>query len=215
MLGYGFERNVPAALRGRRVQRLVGRNLSLTAGGLAFDVATPWGDASIESALIGRFNAANLLGTLGVLLASEHPLDASVAALSKVKPVRGAPSAKAAAQAARRRRLRASPMRRDRAKALRDLMPREGTGARPSASSWRFGCGGTATRNLRDDARDPARGQVIVTSATSHRGPAPDIPTSRGPIRVRDRTHRSLRYAPHRGRALGDVISVAQGPREP
>jgi UDP-N-acetylmuramoyl-L-alanyl-D-glutamate--2,6-diaminopimelate ligase len=56
---------------------------------MSFDVATPWGKSSVESRLIGRFNAANLLGTLAVLLASDCALDDSVAALGKVAAVPG------------------------------------------------------------------------------------------------------------------------------
>jgi UDP-N-acetylmuramoyl-L-alanyl-D-glutamate--2,6-diaminopimelate ligase len=88
-LGYGFARALPPALRGGRVQRLVGRNLRMHAHGVAFDVLTPWGASAVESPLIGRFNAANLLGTLGVLLASDKGLDESIAALEKVRPVPG------------------------------------------------------------------------------------------------------------------------------
>ncbi|HEV7391022.1 MAG TPA: cyanophycin synthetase, partial [Burkholderiales bacterium] len=42
-----------------------------------------------ESRLIGRFNAANLLGTLAVLLASDSGLDDAVEALQNVTPVPG------------------------------------------------------------------------------------------------------------------------------
>jgi len=89
LLGYGFNRTLPSTLRGRRVPRLVGRGLEMGPDGLAFEVATPWGKAQITSPLVGRFNALNLLATLGVLLASDHPLDAAAAALQKVKPVPG------------------------------------------------------------------------------------------------------------------------------
>jgi UDP-N-acetylmuramoyl-L-alanyl-D-glutamate--2,6-diaminopimelate ligase len=56
---------------------------------LRFTVASPWGKAAVESALLGRFNASNLLATLGVLLASGIPLDAATGMLAKVKPVAG------------------------------------------------------------------------------------------------------------------------------
>jgi UDP-N-acetylmuramoyl-L-alanyl-D-glutamate--2,6-diaminopimelate ligase len=87
-IGYGFA-DKPAKLRGGRIARVIGRELRVGSGGIAFEVATPWGDAEIESPLVGRFNAANLLASLSVLLASDYPLDASVAALRKVKPVAG------------------------------------------------------------------------------------------------------------------------------
>jgi UDP-N-acetylmuramoyl-L-alanyl-D-glutamate--2,6-diaminopimelate ligase len=89
VLGYGFDRATAAALRGRRVARLIGRNLRMGVDGLAFDVTTPWGRAAVESRLIGRFNAANLLATLAVLLASDGSLDEAIASLHKVRPVAG------------------------------------------------------------------------------------------------------------------------------
>jgi len=89
VLGYGFERALPEGLRGRRIPRLIGRDLQMTPDGLAFEVATPWGEVEIESPLVGRFNAANLLATLGVLLASDCALDAAAAALAKVRAVPG------------------------------------------------------------------------------------------------------------------------------
>lgn len=60
---------------------LRGSKLSLSARGLAFDVASPWGQAHIESGLVGAFNASNLLAVMGVLLASEIPF-AQVARLA-------------------------------------------------------------------------------------------------------------------------------------
>jgi UDP-N-acetylmuramoyl-L-alanyl-D-glutamate--2,6-diaminopimelate ligase len=89
VLGYGFGRALPSTLRGRRMSRLVGRNLRMSSEGIAFEVTTPWGRGAIESRLIGRFNAANLLGTLAVLLASDSGLDDAVEALHNVTPVPG------------------------------------------------------------------------------------------------------------------------------
>ena len=89
VLGYGFSRTLPAVLRGRRTPRLIGRDLRMSPDGLSFSVTTPWGSTHIESPLVGRFNAANLLATLGVLLASDHPLEAAADAVRKVRPVPG------------------------------------------------------------------------------------------------------------------------------
>lgn len=66
-----------------------GRNLVVSAGSIEFDVATPWGTASVKSPLIGRFNAHNLLGTLAALLVSGVPLDDAVRALGQIKAVAG------------------------------------------------------------------------------------------------------------------------------
>ncbi len=82
--GYGFEGEAEGC------HMLVrGRNLSMDENGLRFEVATPWGKASISSAMLGRFNASNLLGTLAVLLVSGIALEAAVAALGQVKAVAG------------------------------------------------------------------------------------------------------------------------------
>ena len=85
VLGYGFARR-SARLRGHCVE---GRNLRLGLDGISFDIASPWGRATLESPLIGRFNATNLLGSLATLLASDVGLDQSVAALHKATPVPG------------------------------------------------------------------------------------------------------------------------------
>lgn len=85
LLGYGFARR-GARLRGPCVE---GRNLRLGLDGISFDIASPWGRATLESPLIGRFNATNLLGSLATLLVSDMGLDQSVAALHKATPVPG------------------------------------------------------------------------------------------------------------------------------
>lgn len=84
-LGYGFGR-APARLR---VPRVEGRNLRMDIDGLSFDVNSPWGRATVRSSMIGGFNAANLLGSLAALLASNVGLEQSVAALGKVLPIPG------------------------------------------------------------------------------------------------------------------------------
>lgn len=88
VVGYGFG---PASTtrRSARIARVQGRNLRAGTDGVSFDVSSPWGAARVRSRVIGRFNAANLLGTLSVLLASDMPLDASVAALQRMPPVPG------------------------------------------------------------------------------------------------------------------------------
>lgn len=88
VIGYGFN-PLPSSRRSRNSIRLVGRKLVVTRDGLSFDVATPWGPASVSSRLIGRFNAANLLGTLAALLASDVALDDAVTALQRLTAVPG------------------------------------------------------------------------------------------------------------------------------
>jgi UDP-N-acetylmuramoyl-L-alanyl-D-glutamate--2,6-diaminopimelate ligase len=88
-LGYGFDSAGRGAVSGRKVALLAGRKLRVGPTGLSFTVASPWGKGTVESALIGRFNASNLLATLGVLLASGVPLEEAAGALAKVKAVPG------------------------------------------------------------------------------------------------------------------------------
>jgi UDP-N-acetylmuramoyl-L-alanyl-D-glutamate--2,6-diaminopimelate ligase len=65
---------------------VVGSGLtSLPAGGLAFTVETPWGKGRITTPLVGAFNAANLLGVLGVLLVSGVAFEPALAILAGVE----------------------------------------------------------------------------------------------------------------------------------
>jgi len=63
--------------------------MRLHADGMTLDVATPWGPAELAAPVIGAFNALNLLGVLGVLLASDVPLTRAVAALARIAPPPG------------------------------------------------------------------------------------------------------------------------------
>jgi UDP-N-acetylmuramoyl-L-alanyl-D-glutamate--2,6-diaminopimelate ligase len=57
--------------------------------GLALSLRTPFGSAEIETRVVGAFNASNLLGVLGVLLASDVPLASALDALRRVAPPAG------------------------------------------------------------------------------------------------------------------------------
>lgn len=78
VLGYGLGRG-----------EIAGHKLDLSMRGLKLEIITPWGAAKIDSPMIGAFNASNLLGVLGVLIASDVPLRDAVDALSQVEPVPG------------------------------------------------------------------------------------------------------------------------------
>lgn len=78
LLGYGLQQG-----------ELRAENLRATASGMSFDVVSPWGRASLSSPLLGRFNAANLLASLGALLVSGIGLEQAVAALQQVSPPAG------------------------------------------------------------------------------------------------------------------------------
>ena len=88
-IGYGMS-DAAMQLAGKLGIRMVYGNLVEMSGhGLRLDVHTSWGGAQLSSALIGRFNAANLLGTLAVLLVSGVDLGDAVRSLGKVQAVAG------------------------------------------------------------------------------------------------------------------------------
>lgn len=57
--------------------------------GFDLQVRSSWGGGTLHSALVGRFNAANLLGVLAVLLVSGVTLDDALRELGQVQAVRG------------------------------------------------------------------------------------------------------------------------------
>ena len=94
----GFGRRLVARLTGRPVQVLTyglaggaiaAHRLDLHRFGLDLEIKTPWGGGLVRSPLIGAYNAANLLGVLGVLLASGVPLDQALSALADLHAVSG------------------------------------------------------------------------------------------------------------------------------
>ncbi len=84
VIGYGF-----GVARGTKVARVQGSNLAVSAQGVSFDVSTPWGRAHVQSSLLGRFNASNLLATLSAMLASNIELPHAVRLLQNVQPAPG------------------------------------------------------------------------------------------------------------------------------
>ena len=57
-------------------------SITMMPSGMTLGIATPWGRGELKTSLVGTFNASNLLGTLGVLLASGVPLDDALAAMA-------------------------------------------------------------------------------------------------------------------------------------
>ena len=74
---------------GMGVGEIAAHRLDLSTRGLNLEIRTPWGAAQMATSLVGRFNASNLLGVLGVLISAEVPLRDAVDALSQVEPVPG------------------------------------------------------------------------------------------------------------------------------
>lgn len=222
VIGYGIGKGRISG----RFARVQGRNLRLGADGLSLDVFTPWGRAALSSALIGRFNAANLLAALAVLLASDTGLDDAVQALARVRALPG--------RTERHGGGRAPVVVIDYAhtpdalekvlSALRETMSgrRDGAKARKSARVREpklfcvFGCGGE-----RDRGKRPLMGAVAsrladltVITSDNPRGENPlsiidDIARgTRGEVIVEPNRARAVRLAVHMARP-GDIVLVA------
>ena len=145
VLGYGFGKG-----------EIAGHRLDLSTRGLKLEITTPWGPAQLSSGLIGKFNAANLLGVLGVLMTAEISLQDAVDALAHATAVPG-----------RMQMIRLqnaplvvvdyahSPDALEKAlRTLRDLLP---AGARLHCV---FGCGGD-----RDPGKRPLMGEIATRLA--------------------------------------------------
>ncbi|HEX6832160.1 MAG TPA: UDP-N-acetylmuramoyl-L-alanyl-D-glutamate--2,6-diaminopimelate ligase [Rudaea sp.] len=68
---------------------LVARDVRTSAAGLRFTLRTPWGEGRIDSALLGRFNVANLLAVAGCLGALGFTFPQIQNALAQLAPVAG------------------------------------------------------------------------------------------------------------------------------
>jgi UDP-N-acetylmuramoyl-L-alanyl-D-glutamate--2,6-diaminopimelate ligase len=89
VIGYGLN-DASLKLAERLGIRMVYANLTqMDAQGLNLQLHTSWGAANLNSKLIGRFNAANLLGALAVLLVSEICLEDAARELGLQKAVAG------------------------------------------------------------------------------------------------------------------------------
>ncbi|MGQ0586633.1 MAG: UDP-N-acetylmuramoyl-L-alanyl-D-glutamate--2,6-diaminopimelate ligase [Gammaproteobacteria bacterium] len=80
---YGLDGDAPG---GRHV---IGRSLNLRASGIAFEATTHEGTARLDSRLLGRFNAYNLLAALAALVEKGVPLARAAQALSDAPTVPG------------------------------------------------------------------------------------------------------------------------------
>ena len=98
-----FGRTLPAAfprgvsitgysLEGRKSpvgKTLLGEKLELNSGGFTFDVAGDFGQGHVDSRLLGRFNAQNLLAVMGALMALDLDFDTALHALCRARTVPG------------------------------------------------------------------------------------------------------------------------------
>jgi UDP-N-acetylmuramoyl-L-alanyl-D-glutamate--2,6-diaminopimelate ligase len=85
-IGYGLGADRPAWFKGRR---LCARDIRANGAGLDIAVAGDFGDGRLRSRMFGRFNAANLLAVLAVLLARGRPFDEALSRVSHARTVPG------------------------------------------------------------------------------------------------------------------------------
>ncbi len=93
-----FGRRLVARLQGRATHiityglgggTIAGHRLDLSRFGLELQIQTPWGAGKLSSPLMGAYNAVNLLGVLGVLLASDVSLQSALDVMAHLAPVEG------------------------------------------------------------------------------------------------------------------------------
>ncbi len=89
VVGYGL--SDPALRHAERLglRMVYGHVTEMNGQGLRLEIHSSWGAAQLSSGLIGRFNAANLLGALAVLLVSEVSLSDAVLSLGDMQAVAG------------------------------------------------------------------------------------------------------------------------------
>lgn len=89
VVGYGLQSEALELAGNLGIRVVHGVLRRADAQGLEILLNTSWGEAELDSRLLGRFNASNLLGALAVLLVSEIPLDGAVRELGLQKAVAG------------------------------------------------------------------------------------------------------------------------------
>jgi UDP-N-acetylmuramoyl-L-alanyl-D-glutamate--2,6-diaminopimelate ligase len=89
VIGFGMNDESLKLAERLGIRMVYGTLTQMDAHGLTLQLHTSWGAAVLQSKLIGRFNASNLLGALGVLLVSEADIDDAVRVLGMQKAVEG------------------------------------------------------------------------------------------------------------------------------
>ncbi len=89
VVGYGLNSESLKLAERLGIRMVYGTLAQMDAQGLIVQLHTSWGAAAMQSKLIGRFNASNLLGALAVLLVSEVDIDDAVRELGLQKAVAG------------------------------------------------------------------------------------------------------------------------------
>jgi UDP-N-acetylmuramoyl-L-alanyl-D-glutamate--2,6-diaminopimelate ligase len=189
-------------------RRLVATSVEPTARGMRIAIDGDWGAASVETPLLGRFNAANLLAVAGAWLALGLPFDAAIARLAALRPVPGRLQAVAAPGG------RAAPLAVVDYAHTPDALDNALAALRPVAAArggrlWCvFGAGGDrdpGKRPLMAEAAERGADRVVLTS---------DNPRSEPPEAILDAVQAGLSGAPalrdaDRARAIAETLAHA------
>ena len=89
VVGYGLNDDSLKLAERLGIRMVYGNLTQMDAQGLALQLHTSWGATALQTKLIGRFNASNLLGALGVLLVSGVDMDQAARELGLQKAVAG------------------------------------------------------------------------------------------------------------------------------
>lgn len=89
VVGYGLSDVALQRSQALGLRMVYGHLAAMTESGLQLVIHSTWGTAQLDSQLVGRFNAENLLGVLAVLLVSGVGLEEAVASLDRVQAVAG------------------------------------------------------------------------------------------------------------------------------
>ncbi len=89
VIGYGLTDEALRFAERHGMRMVFGKLVKMSTDGLGIEVYSSWGMGELESRMLGKFNAANLLGVLGVLLAGDVSLNDALHALRNVEPAAG------------------------------------------------------------------------------------------------------------------------------
>ena len=89
VVGYGLSDDALRIAERLGIRMVFGEGLKMNALGMSLNIHSSWGGSGLQSRLIGRFNAANLLGVLAVLLVSGIELTDAVRELEQQRAVAG------------------------------------------------------------------------------------------------------------------------------
>lgn len=89
VIAYGLSQAALHLAERHGMRMVYGNLLHMSAQGMHLEIRSSWGGGELNSTLVGKFNAANLLGALAVLLVSDISLIDAVDSLSRVLPVAG------------------------------------------------------------------------------------------------------------------------------